>query len=213
MNGCLLTCEGADCSGKSTNVPYLVELLRTAGYDVVQSREPGGTEIGEEIRNIILKKREGNNLTSLTELLLCGAFRSQHIEELIVPALNKNKIVILDRFSDSTHAYQGWGRGLIYEVEQLENIVEAGLQPDYTLFFDIKHEESKRRMALREGAQDRLDHEQDDFKLKVHAGYNHRYKTNPDRMYRIDANLELTEVQIQIREWVEEVFIPENPLK
>ena len=213
MNGKLISLEGGDASGKSTNVPYLVSLLKEAGYDVVQTREPGGTPIGEEIRIMLLRKRESANITPMTELLLFAAMRSQHIEELIVPSIKLNKIVVCDRFTDSTYAYQGTGRGLMDEVMNLEDMVEAGLEPDHTLFFDITLEESKRRMALRKLTPDRLDAEHDLFKAYVHSGYLKRYKYNLHRMVRIDANKELSDVQQQIKKWVDEVFIPNNPLK
>jgi dTMP kinase len=214
--GKFITIEGPDGGGKSSNVLTIVERLELAGYSVIQSREPGGTKIGEKLRAILLGGLEKDDRPSeTTELLLFAAARAQHIDTKIKPALEAGQVVICDRFADSTYAYQGHARGLLPKVLQLQDFVHQGFEPDYTLFFDLTLEESQRRLAERAeagGENNRLDQERIDFKTRAYLGYQECFNRNPHRMYRIDAMGSRDEVKREVTRWVEEVFIPQNPL-
>lgn len=208
MQGKLITLEGPDGSGKSTNLPYLAELLKSKGYLVDCTREPGGTLVGEKIRDLLLSEQ----MTPMAELLLFAAARAEHIETFIKPALAAGYIVLCDRFADSTYAYQGVGRGYNNSVLALETMVHAGFEPDHTLFFDVTLEESQKRLAGRAGQPDHFDLANDAFKTKVYQGYQTRFKQNSHRMHRINAMLSPEWVRIQIKDWVNLRFVPANPL-
>ena len=209
MKSIFITIEGIDGSGKSTGSKFLVTLLREKGYDVIHTREPGGTVIAEEIRNLLLTIREGEQIMSMTELLLFNAARAQHIEAVIKPALEAGKIIVSDRFSDSSYAYQGVGRGFIGDVLELERIVHKGFEPNYTLFFDVTLEESIKRISSRPELANRLDDETLAFKEKVFKGYNIRFAQHRHRMYKIDAMQSIDNVNDQITFWVNKI-IKEN---
>lgn len=200
--GKLITLEGPDCSGKSSNMAALAEHLVKRGYKVVMTREPGGTELGDRIRSLLLNE----HMASKTELLLFAAQRAEHMAKRIMPALELGYIVISDRFFDSTYAYQGTGRDLVKEVLLLEQFVLDGFEPDYTLFFDVPNEEASRRLNLRQGKQDRLDKETEQFRSRVFQGYQDRFIANPHRMHRIDALPEFAQVSSQVIAWANSVF-------
>ena len=203
--GVFISCEGPDGAGKSTNVPFLRECLLEHGFKVaVTTREPGGSKVGELLRPIILSEP----MDSKAELLLFAAGRADHIQRVIVPALERGEVIISDRFCDSTVAYQGYGRGLLDEVRELEQFVHTGFYPDHTLFFDIPFEECISRLSKRTDKQDRIDQEAIDFKRRVWFGYQQQYNSNLHRMVRIDALEDLAHVQRQIQKWVHEVFAP-----
>lgn len=169
--GLFVTFEGIDGSGKSTQVTALKNSLEDKGMKVLLVREPGGTMIGEKIRSILLDKAN-TGMTSETELLLYEAARSQNVSEVIRPALAQGKIVICDRFYDSTVAYQGYARGLeLTSVDFLNRYATGGLEPDLTFLLDLPAQTAWRRMNVREGAQDRLELEGLEFMEKVRAGY------------------------------------------
>lgn len=200
MKGSFISIEGPDGSGKTTNIQFLAELFRKEGYEVVVTREPGGSPLSEKIRTLIIEE----DMCSMTELLLLGAARAQHIHETIKPALRAGKIVLCDRFCDSTYAYQGAGRGLTEDVLTLEDLAQDGFEPDVTLFFDISLEESERRLTARAaagGESNRFDTETRELKKRIHAGFGMRYVTKPHRMHRIDAGRSLEEVQAELRVW------------
>lgn len=207
-NGRLITLEGPDGAGKTTAMDHLMSLLNEYGYPAIRTREPGGTPIGEELRNIVLNKSP----SITTELLIFAAARAEHMDKLIFPMLREGKIVVSDRFSDSTFAYQGLGRGYISEVEQLESFVLKGFEPHYTLFLDITLAESARRLHGRSEESNRLDREQDEFKERVYRGYHHRLKSHSHRMVVIDAMQDIEGVKNQITTWFTEKFIPNNPV-
>lgn len=202
--GIFITLEGPDGSGKTTQGKVLVEILRQHGFNVIQTREPGGSRVGEKIREILLN----DYMCPMSELLLFAAARADHIESLIKPALDKGYVVISDRFADSTYAYQGLGRGYTAKVTDLEQMVHAGFQPEFTLFFDISLEESTRRLATRSGESNRIDVEPDDFKKRVYQGYLERLEAFKDRMVRIDASGAVEDVTARLKTWVEETLIP-----
>jgi dTMP kinase len=193
--GVFITLEGPDGSGKTTNVDYLAEQVRQLGYDVILTREPGGSDIGEDIRTLVINKR----MPAMAELLLMYASRADHVEELIKPALRAGKIVISDRFADSTFAYQGHGRGLRAETLAIEEIVLKGFEPDWTLYFDVSLGTSLARLAARSGKSDRFDQEDVAFRQKLYNGYQERFTAHQDRMYKIDAELTPEEVRDQVR--------------
>lgn len=201
--GIFISCEGSDGSGKTTNVKLLVARLRELGHDVVYTREPGGTPLGEEIRKLLLN----NPMAPMTEILLFCASRAEHLAQLIMPSLALGKIVVCDRFSDSTFAYQASGRGWYKEVEQMEKFVHGDFEPDYTLFFDVTLEESLHRLKERSG--DKLDvfeSERIDFRTRVYQGYQSRLKEKHHRMVRIDAMPSPEDVAKQVVDWANSVF-------
>lgn len=208
QQGRMISFEGPDGSGKTTNVKILQQALLDRGYtNVITTREPGGTSLGEQIRALILmEKMEG-----LTELLLFAAARCEHIAKKIRPVLDAGGIVLCDRFADSSYAFQGAGRGMADAVLQMEELVHAGFEPDYTLFFDVSLPECERRMGIR-GGENRLDLETLDFKRKVYDGYLERVAANPHRMHLIDAMPSPQEVNINVIHWLDTVFVPNNPL-
>lgn len=209
----MISLEGCDGSGKSTGAKFLVEMLREKGYDVIHTREPGGTVIAEEIRNLLLNKREGEQIVPMAELLLFNAARAQHIEAVIKPALEAGKIVVSDRFSDSSYAYQGIGRGFVGEMIDLEHLVHKDFEPNYTLFFDVTLEESIRRISSRPELANRLDSETLAFKEKVFKGYNIRFAQHRHRMYKIDAMQSIENVNEQITFWVNKIIKENSCLK
>lgn len=201
MFGKFITFEGADGSGKTTALHYVAEQLTAAGHSVLTTREPGGSELGDHLRTLLFRE----DTLPLTEMLLLAAGRAQHIEQVIKPALLQGKIVLCDRFADSTYAYQGAGRGYTEKVLQLEELVCGDFAPHQTLYFDVSLEESLRRLAQRssdKGEVNRLDGESLDFKRRVLAGYGLRFETHKHRMYRIAAETSLEEVQAQLRDWI-----------
>jgi len=208
MRGVFISLEGPDGAGKTTTADYIEQLLSEVGYVVIRTREPGGTELSEMIRKLLLSEE----MCSKTELLLFAASRAEHLERKIKPAIEEGKIILCDRFADSSFAYQGYGRGLLEDVKLLEEYVLNGFEPDYTIFFDIPLEVSLERLAFRFNQQDRLDKEMRDFKERVFLGYRQRFEDNPHRMVRINANQTPEEVREEVREWIFNSFITNNPL-
>jgi dTMP kinase len=189
-----ITFEGVDGAGKSTHLAWFSDALRQRGLDVVVTREPGGTELGEQLRTILLNQP----MCIGTEALLMFAARLEHIEQVIKPALQAGKWVISDRFSDASFAYQGGGRGLDWaKLNLLEQWVHADLQPDLTLFFDVPVEVARQRLA-NNFTLDRFEQEQSDFFERVRAGYHKRVQQNPQRYTVIDAAQSLEQVQQQL---------------
>jgi dTMP kinase len=191
-----ITFEGVDGAGKSTHLAWFADVLRQRGLDVVVTREPGGTPLGERLREILLHQPMGIG----TETLLMFAARFEHIEQVIKPALQAGKWVISDRFSDASFAYQGGGRGMDWEkLRQLEQWVHSDLQPDLTLFFDVPVEIARQRLANNVSL-DRFEQEQTDFFERVRAGYHKRVKENPLRYAVIDADQSLVSVKLRLEE-------------
>lgn len=202
MRGKFITIEGTDGSGKSTQIELLMDYLRKKGADVIFTREPGGTQISEKIREIILDV-DNSEMTGITEALLYAAARSQHVEEKIIPVLEAGKIIICDRFVDSSIAYQGAARGL--GAEKIMGINEAalhGIMPDMTLFFDLSPEKGILRKK-NERALDRLEKEKMDFHEKVYEGYKNLCKKYPERIKPIDADRSIDEVHSEVIEVID----------
>lgn len=197
MRGKFLTLEGGEGCGKTTNLAFIVDFLENNHIEVIQTREPGGTEISEKIRDLLLDKKT-IGLHADTELLLMFAARAQHLQQKILPALQEGKWVLSDRFTDSTFAYQGSGRGIDYQrIELLENWVQQGLTPDKTFILDLPIEVGMKRAAKR-AELDRFESEKMDFFRKVRDGFLSRAKINPDFYSVIDASVDLVSVQQQI---------------
>ncbi len=205
MRGKFITLEGSEGSGKSTNLAYIRERLTGQGIDLVVTREPGGTPLGEAIRALLLDHRN-TAMCSDTELLLMFAARAQHLAELIVPALDAGKWVLCDRFTDATYAYQGAGRGIAHgRIAQLEQWVQGELRPDLTLFLDVPVALGLQRAGNR-GELDRFEREQLTFFERVRAGYLQQASEAAPQRYRvIDAATPLDEVQRQIDRVLAEV--------
>ncbi len=190
--GLFITFEGGECSGKTSVIATLCEILKEKGIPFISTREPGGIKIGEEIRKIILDVHN-TAMTPETEALLYAASRMQHLKEKILPALEEGKLVICDRFLDSSIAYQGFARNLGMEAILKINYFAQKHLPDHTIFIDVKPEEALKRLKNREKI-DRLDLEEMSFHHKVYEGYLHAIQRNPDRYLIVDGERSLEEV-------------------
>lgn len=191
--GLFVSIEGSDGSGKTTVVHHITKELEKRNIPVISSREPGGIRISEKIRDIILDS-ENSEMSSATEALLYAASRSQHIDQKIKPALQEGKVVICDRFVDSSLAYQGYARGLgIDEVYSINLFAIKDAIPDLTIFLDINAETAKKRVEAREHL-DRLELEKEEFHQKVKQGYQLICDKFKERIVVIDANRSLEEV-------------------
>ena len=199
MSGLFITLEGPEGAGKSTNREYLAECLRRQGLDVLMTREPGGTPLAERIRELLLAPST-EPMASDTELLLVFAARAQHLAQVIRPALARGCVVLCDRFTDATYAYQGGGRGLGSErIAVLEQFVQGDLRPDLTLIFDLPVEVGLARAAAR-GRLDRFEQEGQGFFQAVRQAYLQRAAAQPERYRIIDAALPLAQVQQNLDE-------------
>lgn len=188
MSGMFVTFEGIEGVGKSTLQKGLAEVLQASGYEVLLTREPGGTRLGEQLRHAILSK-DHEETTPVTELLVMFAARAQHVEECIKPALNAGKIVLCDRFTDTTRAYQCGGRGLPASwIDQLIEMTHSNLMPDISFWLDLPVEEALQRAKSRSEA-DRIEKETKDFFERARAVYQGLAETEPQRLVRLNAKL------------------------
>ncbi|WP_460805022.1 dTMP kinase [Microbulbifer agarilyticus] len=193
-NGKFITLEGGEGVGKSTNLRFITQWLTEQGIPFIQTREPGGTPLAEQLRSLLLEKRE-ESVDPTAELLMVFAARAQHLQRVILPALAKGKWVICDRFTDATYAYQGGGRELDWNlIAQLEQTVQGDLRPDQVLLLDVDPEIGLQRAAST-GEADRFESEQIHFFNKVRAAYLDRAQSAPDRYTVIDASVPLEQVQ------------------
>jgi len=201
--GCFITVEGGEGVGKSTIIGYLKNYLGASSVDFVVTREPGGSPLGEEIRNALLAVR-GEPIAAMTEVLLVFAARAQHIAEVIEPALTAGQWVLCDRFTDATYAYQCGGRGVATEtVRDLEVLVQGDLRPDYTLLLDAPVKVGMARVRGR-GELDRIERETLDFFERVRASYLQQAQVDTGRYRVIDASRPLEAVQQQVLEYADE---------
>lgn len=190
MTAKFITLEGMDGAGKSTHISHIIELLNARGVEVVSTREPGGTELGEQLRTLLLHEA----MHPETETLLMFAARREHIAQIINPALARGAYVLSDRFTDATYAYQCGAKGVdASKIEQLEQWVQDGLQPDMTLLFDVPVEVSMQRLS---GARepDKFEREPADFFTRIRNAYLQRAQQHPARFRVIDSNRPLEEV-------------------
>ncbi len=198
-----ITLEGVEGAGKSTLMAYIAELFSNTGKDVLQTREPGGTKTGEQIRSILLDSKN-SGVTDDTELLLMFAARAQHLNEVIKPALSVGKTVLCDRFTDASYAYQGGGRGIeATRIQALESWVQQGLKPDLTLLFDLDVETGLRRAGSRSEA-DRFEQEEISFFERIRACYLQRAEDEPERFRIVDAGQSFEHVKQQIEDILKE---------
>ncbi len=196
MTGVFITLEGVDGAGKSTHMKWLPDFFTRQGLEVVMTREPGGTPVGEQLREILLHE----SMSQETEALLMFASRQENLKQVIKPALAAGKLLLCDRFTDSTYAYQGGGRHFdINKIAALENWVQAGLNPDLTLLFDVPLEVSRERLARNSASLDRFEQENDTFFEAVRSAYLQRAANDPQRFMVIDSTMPFEKV----REFIE----------
>lgn len=199
MRGKFITLEGIDGAGKSTHHAWLVGFLKHQGKDVVATREPGGTPLGEKLRSLLLS--EPMHLE--TEALLMFAARREHLDKLILPALAAGKWVVSDRFADASYAYQGGGRGLTNEkILVLENWVQSGFRPDLTFIFDLPTEIACLRLANAGNAPDRFEKETQAFFERTKQAYLKRAKAEPGRIKVVDATESISDIQKILEETI-----------
>lgn len=181
--GRFITFEGTEGAGKTTQISRIQTFLETEGYEVITTREPGGTPLSEKIRGLLLQ----DDMSQMTELLLMFAARAEHIAKVILPAINAGKWVLCDRFTESSYAYQGYARGLpLSQIEALEKLVQGDLRPDCTFWFDIPVREGMKRVDNR-GGRDRFEAENIAFFEKVAFGFSELAKARPSQFHRLDA--------------------------
>jgi dTMP kinase len=194
--GAFISLEGIEGVGKSTNVAFTADAVRRAGYEVVTTREPGGTKLGERVREWILEGDHGQ-LSAEVEALLMFAARARHLDEIIRPALAAGRWIVCDRFTDATFAYQGGGRGASHALlAALQAEIQKGVQPDLTLLLDAPLDVGASRIAGRKP--DHFEREQRSFFERVKAAYQSLAEQHPERIKVIDASVPLPQVQAQI---------------
>ena len=213
MSGFFFTFEGIDKSGKTTQAKVLADRLKEMSREVVLTLEPGGTDLGREIRSLVVEGKTGENISDRAEVLLFAADRAQHVWEVIRPALEAGKIVISDRYTDSTLAYQGYGRGLNLDwLAALQEKATGGLRPHRTFLVDVDLETSRARGGLR-GA-DRLETGSEALYKRIRNGYFVLAQQEPDRLIRVDGTLPIEGLSDQIYGLVAEVIegLGTNPI-
>ncbi len=195
FRGRLVTVEGIDGSGKTTHIDHICACLRQQNIPVIRTREPGGTELGEALREILIR-RVDLAMDAETELLLMFSARMEHLRKLICPALENGTWVVIDRFIDATYAYQGGGRGVSMDrIRLLENWVLNGLTPDLTILLDLPIEISLARTNARKQASDRFELQDREFKNTVREAYLERARQNPERIRIVEASAEMSIVK------------------
>ena len=202
MSGTFITFEGVDGSGKSTHLRLLSNFLQSDGFDVVVTREPGGTPVGNRLRAALLDGLE--EVDPLTELLVFAADRAQHVRRVLRPAIEEGRVVISDRYADATAAYQGAGRGFSSElISEIIELATEGLKPDLTLLFDVSITESNTRTSRRTNgthAGDRLDRETLEFHTRVRDAYIALAEAEPERVKVVNTGRPVEETQQRVRE-------------
>ena len=200
-NGKFITFEGVDGAGKSTHIAAFADTLRQHGKTVITTREPGGTALGEQLRDLLLHQP----MHLETEALLMFAARREHLAQLITPALMRGEWVISDRFTDASFAYQGGGRGLsLDKLTQLEHWVQGDLQPDLTLLFDVPLEVARERLQ-RTRNPDKFEQEQDDFFVRVRQVYLQRAQQFPQRIRVIDSTQPIDQISAELQQLAAEL--------
>jgi dTMP kinase len=198
-----ITFEGPEGSGKTTIIRMLYDYLHDKGMKVLMTREPGGVEIAEQIRKVILDTNN-TKMNARTEALLYAAARSQHLVEKVFPAFEEGKIVLCDRFVDSSLAYQGYARGLgVKQVMMINQFAIDGCMPGITFYLDIPPEVGLERINANSREMNRLDHESLEFHQKVKKGYREAFSYSPERVYIINANLPISDVFNKVKEIID----------
>ena len=197
QRGKFITIEGQDGAGKTTNIDVIMHFLRSAGISFVQSREPGGTALGESIRDLILNSND-DHIGDTAELLLMFAARAQHLQDVIEPALSRGDWVLSDRFTDATYAYQGGGRGMnVDDIATLEQLVLGGLRPDLTILLDLPVDVGESRAGQR-SKPDRFEQQKLNFKQRVRDSYLERASAEPERIKVLNAAQSIENVKDSI---------------
>ncbi len=208
--GLFITFEGPECAGKTTQIGLLKDFLVSKGRSVVTTREPGGTEIGEKIRQIVKHLTGRDAVVDEAEILLFAASRAQHVKTFIMPALAQGSIVISDRYADSTTAYQGYARGIdLAFVERLNSFATLGLRPDITFVLDLPPEEIEKRASKRQETlfvEDRIESEKIEFHRKVRMAFLEIARRESDRVVVVPALQRIEEIRDQVREAVRNAF-------
>lgn len=201
MRGKLIVFEGVEGCGKTTQIQLCRQWLENLGLPVMLTREPGGTKLGSHLRKLLLEKSSDQPVAALTELLLYAADRAQHVAQELVPNLATGKYILCDRYTDSTIAYQGYGRGLAMEViQQLNQMATTGLTSDVTIWLDINVELGLARKRGTGVLLDRIEQETLNFHQLVQQGYAKLAAEYPSRIFRVDGNLNIEDVQQRIQE-------------
>lgn len=199
MKDMFISFEGGEGTGKTTIITRLEEELKSSGYDVIKTREPGGSDIAEQIRAVILKK-ENTKMDYRTEVLLYAASRRQHLEEIVKPALQAGKVVLCDRYLDSSLAYQGYARGLgIKEVLEINQYATEGIMPILTVFIDLDPKVGLERIRKNDRVTDRLDKEKISFHEKVREGYLEVARMFPNRVKVVNGEKNKEEVYQEVK--------------
>ena len=200
-----ITFEGTEGVGKSTQIQLLKEYLQTINIDAIVTHEPGGTNVGERIREILLDQNT-THINHMSELLLMFAARAQHLEEIIRPALQKNIWVLCDRFTDASYAYQGGGRGVpLLQIQEIETLVQGSLRPNLTILLTCNIKTSMKRIAKR-GDEDRFEKEQDEFFARVQQTYLQLANKHPQRYGLVDADQSVDEVASAVQKILKDRF-------
>ena len=203
--GIFISLEGGDGAGKSTQMNNIEKYFSERGYSCVRTREPGGTSIGEKLREIVLDK-DNPEMEPVTEMMIYAAAIAHQVREFIRPAISEGKVVICDRFVDSSIAYQQYGRELGMQVTEVNNMAIDGLLPDITFWMDINPEAGRERIGMREDSElDRLESEKLDFHQRVYEGYKLLCQQNADRIKRIDATKSIEEMKDEIYGYLDEL--------
>ena len=214
-NGQLISFEGSEGSGKTTQISRLAQRLQKIGRDVISTREPGGTEIGEQIRNIIVHNSKGDEMCAETELLLFTAARAQLVREVIAPAMLRGTVVLTDRFLDSSTVYQGVARNLSLDpVNQINRFAVGNVMPNLTIIIDVPTDVSLSRIRQRAtDLPDRMERENIDFYTKVREGYLLLAKGLPERFFVVDGTANEDAIEKKIWTEVDKRFKEEEPVK
>lgn len=200
--GLFITFEGGDGCGKTTQLNLVEKYLSEKGQNIIKTREPGSIGLGQKLREVLL--HYDGDVASTAEAFLFLADRAQHIEKLVLPAIAEGKIVLCDRHTDSTIAYQGYGRGgNIEQIKMLNNLATQGLKPDLTLIFDVSEEIAQTRVGAEK---DRMESAGNEFHKRVRNGYLEIAKQEPSRVKVIDANLSIEEVFQQVKKYIDEII-------
>jgi dTMP kinase len=203
--GLFITLEGGEGVGKTTNLQFIAQHLRASGIDMVQTREPGGTPLAEQIHELLLGTRD-ETVAPMAELLLIFAARAQHLQQVVYPALKAGKWVLCDRFTDATYAYQGGGRRLdCSDIASLEQLVQGDFRPDVTLLLDMPVADGMARAGAR-GVLDRFEQEQLSFFERVRSAYLDRVAQNPGQFRVLDASGTLEQVQVGIAQALDQLL-------
>lgn len=203
--GLFITVEGTDGSGKTTQIRLMEAYIRERGGEVILTREPGGTNISEKIRSIILDP-ENTEMSDVTEMLLYASARAQLVSEVIRPAVESGKTVICDRFVDSSYVYQGFGREIDLKViSDVNKVALNGMEPDITFFFDISPEVALKRRIASTGA-DRIENEKMEFHMRVYEGYKKLASMYPQRIKSIDSGRGVEDIFEDVKGWLDSLL-------